>query len=157
MAGHIRGSGVVVYFLDQGEPHFLLIRSRRDRSWGFPKGHLLDGEELLDGAMRELWEETGIREVALVPGFTEHVSYRVNRGGRFRQKTVTYFLGRVESAAVRLSEEHCEHRWSVVEDARKILTFENLRTLITRAWMIATPALPQPEPESAHLSRQDTK
>jgi 8-oxo-dGTP pyrophosphatase MutT (NUDIX family) len=157
MAGHIRGSGVVVYFLDQGEPHFLLIRSRRDRSWGFPKGHLLEGEELLDGAMRELWEETGIREVALVPGFTEHVSYRVNRGGRFRQKTVSYFLGRVESAAVRLSEEHCEHRWAVVEDARKILTFENLRTLITRAWMIATPALPQPEPESAHLSRQETK
>jgi bis(5'-nucleosidyl)-tetraphosphatase len=154
MAGHIRGSGVVIYVLDQAEPHFLLIRSRRDRSWGFPKGHLLEGEELLNGAMRELWEETAIREVTLVPGFTEHVSYRVNRGGRFRQKTVTYFLGRVETPAVRLSEEHSEHLWAVVEDARKILTFENLRTLVTRAWMIATPLSPQPEPESSRLNRQ---
>jgi len=153
MAGHIRGSGVVVYVLDQAEPHFLLIRSRRDRSWGFPKGHLLEGEELLNGAMRELWEETGIREVTLVPGFTEHVTYRVNRGGRFRQKTVTYFLGRVETPAVRLSEEHSKHRWAVVEDARKILTFENLRTLITRAWMIATPLSSQPEPESSRLNQ----
>jgi len=154
MAGHIRGSGVVVYFLDQAEPHFLLIRSRRDRSWGFPKGHLLEGEELLNGAMRELWEETGIQDVALIPGFTEYVTYRVNRGGRFRQKTVTYFLGRVETPAVRLSEEHSEHRWAVVEDARKILTFENLRTLITRAWMIATPMSSQPEPESSHQKQQ---
>jgi 8-oxo-dGTP pyrophosphatase MutT (NUDIX family) len=154
MAGHIRGSGVVVYVLEQAEPHFLLIRSRRDRSWGFPKGHLLEGEELLKGAMRELWEETGIREVALMPGFTEHVTYRVNRGGRFRQKTVTYFLGRVETPAVRLSEEHSEHCWAVVEDARKILTFENLRTLVTRAWMIATPLPPQLEPESSRMPQQ---
>jgi bis(5'-nucleosidyl)-tetraphosphatase len=153
MAGHIRGSGVVVYVLDQTEPHFLLIRSRRDRSWGFPKGHLLEGEELLNGAMRELWEETAIREVTLMPGFTEHVTYRVNRGGRFRQKTVTYFLGRVDTPAVRLSEEHSEHRWAVVEDARKILTFENLRTLVTRAWMIATPLSPLPEPESSPLNQ----
>jgi len=148
MAGHIRASGVVIYYLDRHEPYFLLIRSRRDRSWGFPKGHLIEGEDLLGGAMRELWEETGIRQVALIPGFTEHITYRVNRAGRFRQKTVTYFLGQVDSPIVRLSEEHSEHRWAVIEDARKILTFENLRALITRAWMIVTPLSPQLEPES---------
>jgi bis(5'-nucleosidyl)-tetraphosphatase len=151
MAGHIRASGVVVYYLVQDEPHFLLIRSRRDRSWGFPKGHLIEGEDLLSGAMRELWEETGIRQVTLVPGFTEHITYRVNRAGRFRQKTVTYFLGRVETPAVQLSEEHSEHRWAVVEDARKTLTFENLRTLVTRAWMLVTPLSPQLEPEGSSL------
>src|SRR5918996_2679143 len=143
MAGHIRAGGVVVYYLDQDEPHFLLLRSRRDRSWGFPKGHLLEGEELLKGAMRELWEETGIREVALMPGFTEHVTYRVNRGGRFRRKTVTYFLGRVETPTVRLSEEHSEYRWAIVEDARKLLSFDNLRALVTRAWMTVAPLSPQ--------------
>ena len=151
MAGHIRAGGVVVYYLDQDEPHFLLLRSRRDRSWGFPKGHLLEGEELLSGAMRELWEETGIRDVSLLPGFAEHVTYRVNRGGRFRQKTVTYFLGRVETPNVRLSDEHSEHRWAVVEDARKTLTFENLRTLVTRAWMIVAPLSPPREAESSPM------
>jgi bis(5'-nucleosidyl)-tetraphosphatase len=151
MAGHIRASGVIVYYLDQDEPHFLLLRSRRDRSWGFPKGHLLEGEDLLSGAMRELWEETGMREVTLVPGFTEHVSYRVNRAGKFRQKTVTYFLGRVTTLTVRLSDEHSEHRWAVVEDARKTLTFENLRALVTRAWMIVAPLSPQLEPEGSTL------
>jgi bis(5'-nucleosidyl)-tetraphosphatase len=148
MAGHIRASGVVTYYLERDEPYFLLLRSRRDRSWGFPKGHLIEGEDLLSGAMRELWEETGIVQIALVPGFTEHITYRVNRAGRFRQKTVTYFLGQVDTPAVRLSEEHSEHRWVVVEDARKILTFENLRALVTRAWMIVTPLSPQLEPES---------
>jgi bis(5'-nucleosidyl)-tetraphosphatase len=154
MAGHIRASGVVVYYLEQDEPHFLLLRSRRDRSWGFPKGHLIEGEDSLTGAMRELWEETGIREVTLVPGFTEYVTYRVNRAGRFRQKTVTYFLGRVATPTVRLSEEHSEHRWAVVEDARKILTFENLRSMVTRAWMIVTPLSSQLEPEGFTLPQQ---
>jgi len=129
------------------EPRYLLIRDSYG-NWGFPKGHLIEGEDLLGGAMRELWEETGIRQVALIPGFTEHITYRVNRAGRFRQKTVTYFLGQVDSPVVRLSEEHSEHRWAVIEDARKILTFENLRALITRAWMIVTPLSPQLEPES---------
>ena len=151
MAGHIRASGVVVYYLEQDDPLFLLIRSRRDRSWGFPKGHLIEGEDLLGGAMRELWEETGIRTITLVPGFSEHVTYRVNRAGRFRQKTVTYFLGRVQTLAVRLSEEHSEHRWAVVENARQILPFENLRALVTRAWMIVTPLSPQLEPENSSM------
>jgi hypothetical protein len=39
----------------------------------------------------------------------------------------------------------------VVEDARKILTFENLRTLVTRAWMLVTPLSPQLEAESSPL------
>ncbi|HXH09879.1 MAG TPA: NUDIX domain-containing protein [Alphaproteobacteria bacterium] len=147
MAGLIRASGVVVYYLEDDEPQFLLIRSRRDRSWGFPKGHLIDGEDILQGAMRELWEETGIREVSLVHGFTEHITYRVNRAGRFRRKTVTYFLGRVDTPVVRLSEEHSEHRWAVVEDARKLLSFDNLRALVTRAWMTVAPLSPQFFPE----------
>lgn len=134
MADHIRASGVVVYYLEQSEPWFLLIRSRRDRTWGFPKGHLLADEDPLRGAMRELWEETGIRHVDLIPGFTDHITYRVTRGGSFRQKTVTYFLGRIESATVRLSEEHSEHRWVVLEDARRLLAFGNLRAMLTRAW-----------------------
>jgi 8-oxo-dGTP pyrophosphatase MutT (NUDIX family) len=101
--------------------------------------------------MRELWEETGIREVSLIPGFAEHITYRVNRAGKARQKTVTYFLGRVETAAVRLSEEHSEHRWAVVEEACKLLTFDNLRTLVTRAWMTVTPLSPQLQAEDSPM------
>jgi hypothetical protein len=52
---------------------------------------------------------------------------------------------------VRLSEEHSEHRWAMVEDARKLLTFENLRTLVTRAWLLVTPLSPQLEPEDSRL------
>lgn len=153
VADKIRASGVVVYYLADDEPCFLLIRSRRDRSWGFPKGHLLKGEDFLRGAMRELWEETGIREVTLIPGFSERTTYRVSRGGSFRQKTVTYFLGRIDTLTVRLSEEHTEHCWVTLEEARRLLAFHNLRTLVTRAWTtIKSPApasppktLPQPE------------
>jgi bis(5'-nucleosidyl)-tetraphosphatase len=154
MADYIRASGVVVYYLQHDEPQFLLIRGRRDRAWGFPKGHLIEGEDLLSGAMRELWEETGIREVTLIPGFAEHITYRVNRAGKSRQKTVTYFLGRVETPAVRLSEEHSEHRWAVVEDARQLLTFDNLRTLVTRAWMSVTPLSPQLHAEDSPMPQQ---
>jgi len=41
----------------------------------------------------------------------------------------------------------------VVEDARKLLTFENLRTLVTRAWLLVAPLSPPLEPEDSPLPR----
>lgn len=39
----------------------LLVRGRLSRKWSFPKGHRLRGEFAIDCALRELYEETGIR------------------------------------------------------------------------------------------------
>jgi len=39
----------------------LFLRRKDNGKWSMPGGHLNEGESPIDGAMRELWEETGIK------------------------------------------------------------------------------------------------
>lgn len=43
------------------EERYLLVQGRRSGKWSFPKGHPEIGENSLDCARRELYEETGMR------------------------------------------------------------------------------------------------
>ena len=54
-------AGVILYTMVDDQPKYLLLRD--DTHWSFPKGHLQQGESLLDGAMRETYEETGIVQI----------------------------------------------------------------------------------------------
>ncbi len=83
---------------------------------------------------RELREETGIADAALVPGFRETTRYPVrDRDGRVLEKTVVYFLGESPTEDVRLSREHDEARWAPLEDAVSLVAFENMRRLLRLA------------------------
>lgn len=42
------------------ENHYLLVLGRKARKWGFPKGHIEPGEDLVGCAQREAFEETGL-------------------------------------------------------------------------------------------------
>lgn len=52
---------------------FLLIKNRRSAHWGFPKGHVEQGENDHQTAYREVLEETGIR-INIQPDFVTKVS-----------------------------------------------------------------------------------
>jgi len=52
-----RVSSVVVSTKDK----VLMLQRRDNKKWTFPGGHLNDSETHLQGAVRELWEEAGIR------------------------------------------------------------------------------------------------
>ena len=52
-------AGGVVFRLEDGQPMYLLIRDSY-HNWGFPKGHLQNGELPEAAALREVAEETGL-------------------------------------------------------------------------------------------------
>lgn len=58
-------SGGVVFRRDDGAAHFLLIRDPYG-NWGLPKGHLEGGETPIEAAVREVAEETGLLELAVI-------------------------------------------------------------------------------------------
>ena len=49
---------------DQDSSEFLLLRNRRG-FWGFPQGHKERGESEIQTLTREVFEETGIRELEI--------------------------------------------------------------------------------------------
>lgn len=112
----IKACGVIV-FRKVPEKSFLLMR-HHDR-WDFPKGHVDPGESEIECALRELAEETGIKEelIELDQHFRFELSYQVKlKKYNFepRQKTLVMFLGtldeEVNSIDIQLTE-HIGYEW----------------------------------------------
>ena len=50
----------IIYF-DTTDKKYLLVYGKKSGKWGFPKGHQENNETVEDTAIRELYEETGIK------------------------------------------------------------------------------------------------
>lgn len=128
-----RSAGVVLYRdTPSGKRLFLLLDY--GRHWDYPKGHVEHGEDDTAAALRELEEETGIREVKLVPGFSHEIVYyfRTPRG-RLVRKSVIFFLASTPIADVRLSEEHVGCDWLNPEDTESRLKYPTARRVLRAA------------------------
>jgi 8-oxo-dGTP pyrophosphatase MutT (NUDIX family) len=55
----VSAGGIVFRRAPDLSPIYLLIRDSYD-NWGFPKGHLENGESPAEAALRETGEETGL-------------------------------------------------------------------------------------------------
>jgi bis(5'-nucleosidyl)-tetraphosphatase len=126
-------AGFVLFRATPHGPRFLLLDY--GKHWDYPKGHLEKDESQWRAAVRELREETGIRQVDRVGTFRRamHYAFYSPKKGHV-QKTVTYFLGRTRAEAVTLSDEHEGFAWLPYEDALKQLTYQNARDILTAAW-----------------------
>jgi 8-oxo-dGTP pyrophosphatase MutT (NUDIX family) len=104
------------------------------KHWDYPKGHLEEGETAWQAAVRELREETGIRQVDRVTRFQRdmHYFFVSSKKGPIT-KTVTYFLGETRTLEVVVSDEHSGYAWLAYEDAMQRLTYENAREMLRAA------------------------
>ena len=130
-----RSAGVVVFRSDPAKPGgrvFLLLDY--GRFWDYPKGHVERDEDDESAALRELAEETGIKDASLVPGFRHEIEYffRDKRKGLIR-KTVVFFLAETSRKRVTLSHEHTGSAFLPFDAARKRLTYASARAVLDAA------------------------
>lgn len=100
---------------------FLLLRCFK--YWDFPKGELEKGEEALSAAIREVEEETTIKELTFSWGEVFYETEPYSTG-----KVARYYLAQVASnAAIKLLPnpengiiEHHEYRWVKLEEGMKL-------------------------------------
>ncbi|MEG4322953.1 MULTISPECIES: NUDIX domain-containing protein [unclassified Microcoleus] len=121
--------GIVPIFGKGSDSLFLLIQHQAGH-WAFPKGHANPGESPAETARREFAEETGICDFKMLdePSFTEHYSFV--KDGEPIEKTVTYFLGFVNSRDVVLQVEEVQNSaWVSAEEAVKLITFDANRLM----------------------------
>ncbi len=129
----LEGCGVVLYLGTPGSEKFLLLRNRKHGTWGFPKGHIEKNEMPIETALREVQEETGIKNFELNESFRQTISYNVTEKGQNYEKQVTYFLGKVKDKSLKLSQEHDRFLWADADEGEHILQHENLRGVLRAA------------------------
>ncbi len=108
----------------------LLIELDGGRRWQLPKGHLEEGESVLDAAHREVLEETGIDGEAIAP--IGHLLIRFGgQGGQRIRKRVDYFLFAYKggTTADYSREEVTGASWFAWDEGIERLTFDNERNL----------------------------
>jgi bis(5'-nucleosidyl)-tetraphosphatase len=123
-------AGVVVYYMRDAQPLYLLLQYSNGAHWDFAKGKIEAGETKQDAALRELHEEAGLH-ATLVPGFEYSFSYTYTRAhGVQARKTVYFFIGIVRSTDVVLSSEHIQYVWLPYDQALERLTFDSAKQLL---------------------------
>ena len=98
--------------------------------WGFPKGHVEDGETESDTAKREIWEETGL-EVELDTGFRQVVTYSPKRGVI---KDVVFFVATPVGGKEKPQEaEVTSIAWFSFRTAREMATYASDEEILLAA------------------------
>ena len=122
--------GAVVFRNIAGEIRYLLIKNKRSANWGFPKGHIENGETKEETAKREVLEETGIR-IKIIPGFISTSEYTIQ--GKV-EKSVSIFVASTTDTQTKIQQEEIEdYIWLNYAKAIKTLKFENDRSILERA------------------------
>ena len=118
--------GVVWREGDDGIEVAVVHRPRYD-DWSLPKGKLLEGEDWLDGAVREVGEETGLR---VEPGEElEPARYRDRKG---RDKLVRWWSMRAVGGSFEPNDEVDDLRWLKPDEAIAALDYDHDRRLVAQ-------------------------
>ena len=126
-----KSAGFVVYKEVDGKRLYLIIR-QTNQDYGFPKGHIEDGESEFDAAIRELYEETGVC-VEPIYGFRRELEYPLSKPiGSIKQ--VVYYLGKAISDDIKIQEsELLEASFMTFADAMQILSFKSTQDVLGEA------------------------
>ena len=128
------------------EPVYLLIRDSY-QNWGFPKGHLEEGEPPDAAALREVTEETGLAKL-LIRAPVETIDWHFRFRGRLIHKVCHFYL--MESADSATKPQRAEGitacKWARYDDAVKLVSYDNARTVLAHAHAIVLKSSPPSAP-----------
>ena len=114
--------GVVI-----GPGNKIVVVSQNGDSWSLPKGHLENGEDEEQAAVREIHEETGIQDVKVIDSLGGYERTRIGQGGRGEIvddiRHITIFLCITNQTELKpIDPENPEAEWLAVQDVADRLT-----------------------------------
>lgn len=125
-------SAGVVIFREDSKLLFLLLYYPSGH-WDFVKGKIEENENTHQTVVREAKEETGITDLDFVDGFEESIEYDFQYDGELIHKKVIFFLAKTSIEKIKISHEHLDYVWLEFEDALEKTTYQNARSVLSRA------------------------
>ena len=102
--------------------------------WDLPKGHVEgDDADRHSTMLRELEEETGIADVALLDGFEQRTEYSFRHKGKRKEKQVYWYIAETDVIEVQLSHEHRGYLWLDWHQALDTITHDETRAVVRAA------------------------
>jgi 8-oxo-dGTP pyrophosphatase MutT (NUDIX family) len=151
MAGRSRAKretsagGVVFRCADDGPRYLLILDSYKN--WGFPKGHIDEGESPDETAQREIGEETGLTDLTLRAPLGM-IDWYFRFRGRLIHKYCHFYLFESEEGdpTPQLQEGITACKWFTREEALETISYDNARAVLRQASQVAPPVCPEGKP-----------
>ncbi|MGB0723953.1 MAG: bis(5'-nucleosyl)-tetraphosphatase [Nitrosopumilus sp.] len=134
-------SAGIVIFRKEGTKNLFLLLHYPSGHWDFVKGKMEKGETTHQTAIREAKEETGITDITFVENFEEWIKYNFKYQGELVQKKVVFFLAETKTKEIKISHEHSGYTWLDYNESMEKTTFDNAKTVLTKAQKILSDTL----------------
>ena len=104
----------------------VLLVNQHGKAWTLPKGHVEPNEEPLQTAMREIREESGIRNLEFKETLGVYSRYKMNPTGgddTSEWKVIVVFLFKTQNLALQPQDGHDpQARWVKPDEVESLLT-----------------------------------
>ena len=132
-----KSAGAVVFYKNK-EVEYLLLHypgstKKAKDYWDFPKGHIEEGESEIETVKREVYEETGLKDIEILPNFKTSIKYFFQKEGKKIFKIVVFYLARANTKEVKISFEHIGFVWLPFEKAVEKVTYKNAKEVLKKA------------------------
>ena len=107
----------------------LLVYEKNRNFWGFPKGHMEEGENEIETALREVKEEVGL-DVEINSNKKYTLNYIINN--EIDKTTVLYIAKPINENIVMQESEIENIKWCDFNEALNTLTFDNWKEMFSK-------------------------
>jgi 8-oxo-dGTP pyrophosphatase MutT (NUDIX family) len=126
-------AGGIIFRIKGGETEFLLIQDAKYR-WTIPKGHIESGESPKETAVREIAEETGLKNVQIL-SWLGKVEFKYRRQDRLVLMTTQVYLMKALDSHEGLQKEGWMNgiRWFGFKEALDKIEYDDISKLLLLA------------------------
>jgi len=104
----------------------VLVVNQHGNSWSLPKGHIEEGENKIEAAKREIYEESGITDLKLIKELGHYQRCRISeeaKEDKSELKTIFMFLFKTKEKNLKpVDKDNPEARWVEKEKVADLLT-----------------------------------
>lgn len=125
----VEAAGGLVVDNAEGSERVAVVHRPKWDDWSLPKGHRKAGESLIECALREVAEETGLRCEA--SGDPVEIHYADHRS---RLKRVSYWRMTPLEGSFEPTAEVDRMRWLLRANADRLLTYDDDRRVLAALW-----------------------